>query len=119
MTHTPGDLRVKPLPPNTEGCRAIQGPKSGTHKQAQHTEIAYTVGLSNDETDQDNATRLVHCWNCHDDLLAALERLNTEIDGWLIQWNEGLIELGGFANINTLIQRSKEAREAVSKAKRN
>ena len=22
----------------------------------------------------DNAARLVHCWNCHDDLLAALER---------------------------------------------
>jgi len=43
------------------GCRAIKGGKSGSHKQAQYTEIAYTVGLSNDERDRANAAYIAAC----------------------------------------------------------
>ena len=63
------------------GCKAIKGNKGGAHKQAQYTEIAWTVGLANEDKDRANAARLVACVNACaginpdavKDLVAALE----------------------------------------------
>ncbi len=66
---------------NDLGCKAIKGNKGGTHKQAQYTEIAWTVGLANEEKDRANAARIVACVNACaginpeavPDLIAALQ----------------------------------------------
>lgn len=52
MTHTLGPWKVRS---NGSGCRLIVGGKSGTHRQAQYREVAFTVGLSDDKEDQANA----------------------------------------------------------------
>ena len=54
MTHTPGPWKAD----TGLGCKAIKGNKAGDHKQAQYTEIAWTVGLRNEATDRDNARLL-------------------------------------------------------------
>lgn len=38
-----------------EGCKKIKGAKLGTHRQAQHVEVAYTVGLADEKQDRANA----------------------------------------------------------------
>lgn len=66
------------------GCKEIKGAKCGPHKQAQYSEIAYTVGLQNDERDAANAiliaaapTLLATC----DALEAENERLREALQG--------------------------------------
>lgn len=44
------------------GCKPIKGGKSAGHRQAQYTEIAWTVGLA-EEIDAANAARIVACVN--------------------------------------------------------
>ena len=50
------------------GCRPIKGGKDGAHKQAQYKEIAWTVGLADDDEDRANAVLLTQAPK----LLAAL-----------------------------------------------
>jgi hypothetical protein len=72
--HTAEPWRVKKLPADNVGCRTIQGPKSGTSKQAQHNAIATTVGLSRDAEDEANARRIVATVNACEGLdIKALE----------------------------------------------
>ena len=67
--HTPTPWKFD----NTRGCRSIKGGKIGSSKQARYTEVACTVGLSNDDRDRANAELIVRAVNAHDSLVAALE----------------------------------------------
>jgi len=78
MTHTPGKLRVVP------GLSAL-------HIKGEDRYVART-GTDCLE-DEANAERLAHCWNCHEDLLAALKAMlahtepNCGITGQQSVWN--------------------------------
>ena len=67
MTHTPGKLRVV-----TERTRPNQGFAIRGEGAAL---IAETVEDHETVNGQANAERLAHCWNCHDELVRALEEL--------------------------------------------
>ena len=57
--HTPGLLQVA-----SEATACILGPsKTGLR----------IIAIAEEPNQTENARRLVHCWNCHDDLLEALQ----------------------------------------------
>lgn len=68
QSHTPGPWKLDDQP----GCRPIKGGKSGKHKQAQYTEVAWTVGLWDDDEDRANA-RLIAAAPEMYDLLASMK----------------------------------------------
>jgi len=80
MTHTATPWKFD----STNGCKAIKGGKSGNTKQAQYKEIAYTVGLSNEEEDKANAQFIATACNSHDALLAAAK---AALDGFEAVYN--------------------------------
>lgn len=53
---TPGPWKAD----KNEGCRSIKAGKHGTHRQAQHQQIACTSGLSDDAEDRANAELIAH-----------------------------------------------------------
>lgn len=69
---------------NGPGCRQI-GVKLGKHRQAQHSEVAYTVGLADDREDRANAAFIVAACPSRltailTELLSTNERLKKERD---------------------------------------
>ena len=59
---TPGPYYVWLPRSSGQGCRAIRTEKGRTHGTYRGTEIAYTVGLSNDAVDKANANLLAASW---------------------------------------------------------
>lgn len=53
---TPGPWKAD----KNEGCRGIKAGKRGSHRQAQHEQIVYTNGLSDDAEDRANAELIAH-----------------------------------------------------------
>jgi hypothetical protein len=94
-SHTPGKLRVV-----TERTRPNQGFAIRGEGAAL---IAETVEDHETVNGQANAERLVHCWNCHDEMLAALK----EVDRLTHTFSESSLSFGVV---------NKVAAEAIAKA---
>lgn len=70
------EAKHTPLPwkfDKNEGCRPIKGGKHGKHKQGQYKDVAWTVGLVDDDEDSANAEFICQAVNNHDALVKALE----------------------------------------------
>ena len=78
------------------GCKGIKGGKCGSSRQAQYTDIAYTVGLSDEKQDEANA-RLI---SAAPDLLDVAKRI--------VEWMDD----NGYSSID----QSFGARAAIAKA---
>lgn len=81
------------------GCRLIRTEKGRTHGAYHGTEIAYTVGLRDDEADKDNAALIVRAVNrdhLFGELVEALETLLSEtvtmVTKHFAQTRPGMIE---------------------------
>ena len=55
---------------------------------------AIYLGTGDTESAKANAERLAHCWNCHDELVEALEKTRTALAGahWRLGYQDDLIE---------------------------
>lgn len=75
MSHTPGKLTVQEREPGDKVI-VIEG-------EAKDYFVNLRCEVDCDDNDHDtaqaNAKRLAHCWNCHDDLVAALQGLIADI----------------------------------------
>lgn len=88
------------------GCKSIKGGKTGNWKQAQYKQIAYTVGLSNENEDLANAILMAAA----PELLEALEGMLSDYES---QYGEKYCKCG--ANV---ICPACRARKAIAKAKK-
>lgn len=79
MNRYKGHTRFPWKADNNLGCKTIKGNKSGGHRQAQYlTDIAYTVGLENEDEDRANANLLADACMLPD-LIANIETLKKAI----------------------------------------
>jgi hypothetical protein len=62
------------------GCRKIKGGKNGRRKQAQYTEVAFTVGLHDDKTDAANAIGIATLRNHARNAAALLREAAEEVE---------------------------------------
>lgn len=62
------------------GCRSIKGGKIGRHRQAQYKDVAYTVGLHDDEEDKANAVLIASAPTLLPAALAELKRWRPVIE---------------------------------------
>lgn len=60
------------------GCKSIKGDKRGQFKQGQHTELAYTVGLSDEAADAANARLIATAVNALPSLISTIRELREE-----------------------------------------
>jgi len=60
------------------GCKSIKGDKRGQSKQGQHTELAYTVGLSDEAADAANARLIATTVNALPSLISTIRSLREE-----------------------------------------
>ena len=63
------------------GCKAIKGNKRGAHRQGQYTDIAHTVGLSDEAADLANATLIAESPAMYEALAAIQQRANERHGG--------------------------------------
>ncbi len=61
------------------GCKTIKGGKRGKHRQGQYKDVAWTVGLVDDDEDLANAEFIIRAVNNHDALVGALEAANEKL----------------------------------------
>jgi hypothetical protein len=102
-SHTPGKLRVV-----TERTRPNQGFSIRGEGAAL---IAETVEDHETVNGQANAERLVHCWNCHDELVEALKAAHRKLD--LIA--DGNVQQG---NLESCADMAMEIRALIANAER-
>ena len=77
MTHTRSPWKSD----KNLGCKKIKGAKSGTHKQAQYKEIAWTVGLWDEDEDLANAQLMARAPELQSAIRAALDLLVPKLPG--------------------------------------
>ena len=75
-SHTPGKLYVS----KSSNDSLLAGEPGRTLYIARVFGTGGKSGGEWSETDKANAERLAHCWNCHDDLVAALKEILADVD---------------------------------------
>lgn len=85
---TPGPWKRDPV----AGCKAIKGGKNGPHRQSQYDEIAYTMGLADDDTDAANADLMVAARTAVPALVRALRDARAHAAAARREgWREGML----------------------------